>query len=186
MPQKITNPLYFDNDRAGVCCTGRSCIQYVWSGLVALLFLIITTSLILSVAVIVDYEEIQTYQQHNCTNITNYQIEKWNMFCQRATANTIDTTSDQNITLFYPPIETWIPWRHSTARSWFNHLANLTEPFPCLINFPKRIGVSGLLSTINVYYFVCGISFILLLTCVCIGCRYKSLQARRHGYYAMN
>lgn len=160
--------------------------QYIVSGLAAFLFLAVITSLILSIAVIIDYEEIQNYMPHNCTNITNYQIEHWNLFCQRATANTVDLTSGQNITLYYPPIEIWIPWRHSTARSWYNHLANLTEPFPCFINYPKQIGVSGMLSTINDYYLLCVINFLLLLIGVCIGCRYRALRERRKGYYGMN
>ena len=163
-----------------------TCVQYMVSGLAALVFLTVITSIIVSIAVIVDYEEIQLYQPHNCTNITNYQIQKWNLFCERATANTVDMTSYQNITLYYPPIETWVPWRHSMARAWFNDLANHSEPFPCYINYAKRIGVSGYLSTINVYYTVCGIGFIILFACICIGCRYRANQARGRGYYAMN
>jgi len=164
----------------------RTISQYIVSGLAALVFLAVITSLIISVAVIVDYKEIQQYQSHNCTNIINYQIRKWNMFCERATANTVDMTSGQNITLFYPPIETWIPWRHSTARTWYNHLANQTSPFPCYINYPALVGVTGYLNTINTYYTVCGIGFIILFACTCIGCRYKTQQAQRRGYYAMN
>jgi hypothetical protein len=165
--------------------TGQLCASYLVWGLAALMFTGVMTSLIMSIAVVIDYEETQTFALHNCTNISNYRIEKWNMFCDRAVVNTVDLTTGQNTTLYYPPIETWIPWKHSSARAWFQHLANLTTPFPCYIDYPKQIGITGFLSRITTYYIICSQSFLLLLVGICVLCRYRSNRGR-HCYYQLN
>jgi hypothetical protein len=182
MPKFATQNIYSANsaERAG-----QLCASYLGWGLAALIFTGVMTSLIMSIAVVIDYEETQTFALHNCTNISNYRIEKWNMFCERAVAVTMDLTTGLNITLYYPPTETWIPWKHSSARAWFQHLANLTTPFPCYIDFPKQIGITGFLSSITTTYIICSLSFLLLLVWVCVLCRYRSNRGRR-GYYQLN
>jgi len=166
--------------------TGQLCVSYLLCGLAALAFVVVMTCQIMSIAVVIDYEETQTFAQHNCTNVSDYRIERWNMFCERAVVNTVDLTTGQNTTLYYPPIETWIPWKHNSARAWFQHLANITTPYPCYIDYPKQIGITGFFASINIYYIVCAICFIIIITCVCILCRYKSTRDRRRGYYQVN
>jgi hypothetical protein len=183
MPKYATPNIYSSNTAESA---GQLCASYLLCGLAALVFTGVMTGLIMSIAVVIDYEETQTFVQHNCTNISNYRIEKWNMFCDRAVAVTMDLTTGLNTTLYYPPIETWIPWKQSSARAWFLHLANLTTPFPCYIDYPKQIGITGVLSSITTYYIVCSLSFLLLLVGVCVLCRYRSNRYRHRGYYTMN
>ena len=183
MPKYTTQNIYTANSAESA---GQLCVSYIVWGLAALAVLVIISCQILAVAVVIDYEGSQTYIQHNCSNISDYRIEKWNMFCDRAVATTIDLTTGLNTTLYYPPIETWIPWKHSTARTWYNHLANLTTPFPCYIDYPKQIGITGFFADINMYYIVCAVSFVLLFVSMCFLCRYRSIRERRSGYYQMN
>ncbi len=183
MPKYGTQNIYSVNSGESA---GQLCASYLVWGLAALVFIVVIACQIMSIAVVIDYEGSQTFTQHNCTNISNYRIEKWNMFCERAVATTMDLTAGQNTTLYYPPIETWIPWKHSTARAWFQHLANLTSPFPCYIDYPKQIGITGYLSNITTYYIVCALSFLVVLVSVCVLCRYRTMQERRRGFYIMN
>lgn len=183
MPKYTTQNIYSANSAKSA---GQLCTSYLVWGLAALVFTVVISSQIVSIAAVIDYEGSQTFIQHNCTNISNYRIEKWNMFCERAVATTMDLTVGQNITIYYPPIETWIPWKHSSARAWYSHLANLITPFPCYIDYPKQIGITGFLSSITTYYIICALSFLLLLVGVCVLCRYRTIQERRRGYYVMN
>ena len=180
MPKYATPNIYSSNTAESA---GQLCVSYLLCGLAALVFTGVMTGLIMSIAVVIDYEETQTFVQHNCTNISNYRIEQWNMFCDRAVAVTMDLTTSQNITLYYPPIETWIPWKHSSARAWIQHLTNLTTPFTCYIDYPRQIGITGFLSSITMYYIVCSLSFMLVLVGVCVLCRYRSNRDRQRGYY---
>jgi hypothetical protein len=182
MPKYATPNIYSSNSAESTC---QLCVSYLLCGLAALVFTGVMTGLIMSIAVVIDYEETQTFAQHNCTNVSNYRIERWNMFCERAVVNTVDLTTGQNTTLYYPPIETWIPWKHSSARAWFQHLANITTPYPCYIDYPKQIGITGFLSSITTYYIICSLSFLLLLVGIYVLCRYRSNRDRR-GYYQLN
>lgn len=166
--------------------TRRTCARSTYSLLAVLIILGVITWEIIAIAVILDYENTQNYIQNNCTNITNFRTESWNLFCNRAVATAYNLDLAQNVTLFYPPIGTFVIWHHSKARTWYSELQHKITGFTCFIDTPKNIGISQHYSQINIFYITSGIGVIVLFVSILAVCYNRIIQRNKSGYYSID
>jgi hypothetical protein len=141
-----------------------------------------------SVAIVIDFEETQNYINNTCQGVGNFTIQHWNLLNNRATTTTFSHDSDQNITLYYPPVDVWIFWEKSEARSWYDQLKNQTVEngtFPCYVDYPQDIGISHHLNNIWFYYAIASAMFIICGGCVIYCCIERSYIHSRE-YYPLN
>lgn len=141
-----------------------------------------------SVAIIIDFDNTQTYINNTCHGIGNLSIRHWNKVNKRATTITKSLDSDQNITLYYPPVNVWLFWENGEARAWYDQLKtfnNSNMTYPCYINYPQNIGISHHLNNIWIYYTISATTFIICCWCI-IYCCIERTHTRNREYYPLN
>lgn len=139
-------------------------------------------------AIIINFEETQNYINNTCSGIGKFSIKHWNIINNRATTTTYSLDSEQNITLYYPPVDVWIFWSNNEAYDWYNNLnatVNANHTFPCYINYPKNTGITRHLNKLWFYYMMDVVMFIICGGCI-IHCCIERTHSHYNTYYQLN
>lgn len=143
--------------------------------------------LIQSIAVVIDYDETQTYINNTCLGIGNFSIKHWNLINNRAVTSTVSIDSNQNITLYYPSVDVWVFWEKSEGREWYEQLkstVNSNKTFPCYVDYPENIGITHHLNQLWFYYMISIIMFIVCGSCIIYACIERT-YVRKSDYYRL-
>jgi hypothetical protein len=165
--------------------TNNSFCKYICASII---FLAGFVFLIQSVAIVIDYQETQNYINNTCSGIGNFSIKHWNFINNRAVTTAYSLDSDQNITLYYPPVDVWIFWTKDEAHKWYdrlNTLVNANQTFPCYIAYPQKTGITAHLNKLWMYYIIGAVTFIICGGCI-IYCCMERTYASRNDYYRLN
>lgn len=176
MPPTPTSPTSPPNNN--ICKYICTCIIFI-AGLIFL---------IQSVAVVIDFDETENYINNTCSGIGNFSVKRWNILNNRAITTTTSVDSGLNITLYYPPINTWIIWYNSDCYKWYNQLKSMVttnKTFQCYINYPDTDGITHHLTKVWFYYMMGAIMFIVCSGCI-IYCCVERTHIRNRDYYQLN
>lgn len=163
----------------------NNCYKYIIG---CIIFGICSIFLIQSITVIINFEETQNYINNTCSGISNLSIIHKDIITKRATTLTTSLDSNQNITLYYPPIDVWVLWYTEDGHKWYNQLKSFVsenKSFVCYVKYPYDIGISKHLSNIWFYYILGTVMFIICGGIISYCCIEKT-HIRHREYYQLN